>query len=291
MTINGETAENTFGPRPESSNIRLGGIETVRFTETSSPKLAHEAWRLHATSYMDRHFITEDAIADDGTLKPEIDHARGKYVQYYISSESEGLSSPEASPRKATLRKIYIPPGGGLDALPAYRLCIDSLYDEEKELLQAIQNPQKHVQEIGALAQSEHRSHVASFGAMRQVLQDSFGKNETWLFSIVESTYAVLVRSFGPMAIRRVGSLVGLEDEGVSEQVQLVPVILEVDKFLQNIYDSALQEDTTQKFRRQFGSLIFFSEGMPDSKLPDDVALALAPFSNNNITRKDPYTA
>ena len=255
--------------RPE----RLDGLVFLHFTEDTNSELAIRARRVHASGYESMGFVSNSAIDIDGSLSDDIDHARGETVEYYLGVEPAEDDMTETFDR-ATLRKISIPSGGSLDDLPAYSLCKNSIYNHELAALQSIEQPDKFVKEIGALARSPEAGPMATFEVLRDALHDSLGNGELWFFSIVTSTYASLADNFGKKAIRQIGEPVALNDPRVSDRVELVPAVVDIDSFLKNILEAAELESSRSKQHRLLRSFSFFSEGLTNSELTDELIAA-----------------
>lgn len=255
--------------RPE----RLDNLVFLHFTEDTNPELAIRARRVHASGYESMGFVSNSAIDIDGSLSDDIDHARGETVEYYLGVEPVGDDMTETFDR-ATLRKISIPLGGSLDDLPAYSLCKNSIYNHELVAIQSIEQPYKFVKEIGALARSPEAGPMATFEVLRDALHDSLGNGELWFFSIVTSTYASLADNFGKKAIRQIGEPVALNDPRVSDRVELVPAVVDIDSFLKNILEAAELEISRPRQHRLLRSFSFFSEGLANSELTDELIAA-----------------
>lgn len=252
---------------------RLDNLVFLHFTEHTNSGLAIRARRVHADGYESMGFVKNSAIDVDGSLSDDIDHARGETVEYYLGVESTDSNTSEKLDR-ATLRKINIPAGGTLDDLPAYSLCKDSIYRDELIALQSIEQPDKFVKEIGALARSPEAGPMATFEVLRDALHDSLGHGELWFFSIVTSTYASLAYNFGNRAIRQIGEPVALNDPRVSDRVELVPAVVDIDSFLKNILEAAEVESNRSKQNRLLRSFAFFSEGLTSAELTDELIAA-----------------
>lgn len=246
-----------------------------RFTETTSPELVAGARQLHALGYEDMGFIYKDAIDDNGFLNSDIDHARGSTVEYYIGIEPSDKNQEDSPSIRTTLRKISIPSDGTLDDLPAYQLCRESLYPEEKAKLLSIDNPHKYIKEISALARSPETGPMATLEVLRDVLHESLGKNELWFFSMVNTTYDSLVESFGPKAIRQIGDAVKINNPLVPDHITLVPAVVEIDHFLFNISEAAMNSIDQFQQRKFLRSLEYFANGLRDQEMDDEVVITL----------------
>lgn len=257
----------------QKSSQRADILAFLHFTEHTNPELAIRARRVHADGYESMGFVSNSAIDVDGSLSDDIDHARGETVEYYLGVETTDANSGEEIDR-ATLRKINIPVGGTLDDLPAYNLCKSSIYRNELITLQSIERPDRFVKEIGALARSPEAGPMATFEVLRDALHDSLGSGELWFFSIVTSTYASLADNFGSKAIRQIGEPVALNDSRVSNHIELVPAVVEIDSFLKNILETAETEFNRSKQRKLLRSFAFFAEGLTSDNLTDELMAA-----------------
>ncbi len=247
-----------------------------RFTEASDGELAVKAQRVHAEGYLDMDFVVPAALDDDGRLPGDIDKARGENVDYYLASawalDSDGVLVTQG----ATMRKVNIPKNGTIDDLPAYRLCKDSLYGAYRELLESTPNPHKHIKEIAALAKSANASPVAIFELLRDAYHEALGKEEVWFFNIVSTTYQSLVDNFGDNALKQIGEPISFDDPRINSEVTLVPAMVVIELFIDEIRESAICTTDPHERKRLMRSFVFFSEGLSDDQLSDDSKALLA---------------
>lgn len=247
----------------------------VSATEQESPELAMLAQRTQAKGYVeDMGFLSPDAIEKDGRLSADIDKARGENVEYFIAKGWDSSTNELALEYgAATLRKISIPEGQGLEVLPAYDLCKDAVYPEYKEWLEDLRTETPRVKELAALAKTPETSPVAIFELLRDIVHSSKkwdeDKGEIWFFSIVSTTYESLVSNFGDKAIVQIGDPVKLPDSRVSENVKLIPAVVDVGNFFDNVV-SAIEESNDKRAQiRLMRSFAFFTESIDDSELTE----------------------
>lgn len=221
-------------------------------------KLARE---IHAVGYQDMGFVNSSAVTSEGFLADDIDKAHGPNVDYYVAE------SPDDDEVKATLRKIHIPEGGSLQDLPAFNLTIGSLSDSGFNLIAGIDNPEVNVKEIAALARTPEASPMIIFELLRNVLHESLGKDEVWFFSIVSTTYQSLVDNFGNEAIYQIGEPITFDDTRISNEVTLVPALVNTDTFINTLCRTALDETDPDQQQRLLRSFMFFTDGLDDSQM------------------------
>lgn len=252
-----ESATPDSGNREQGEvKVRVGGNILYKFNERTDAAAVQVARQVHAIGYADMHFVNDEALMPDGTLRPDIDKARGDNVDYYL------LINPEDEVKKATLRKI----SGDVWDLPAFGLTTHNLTkDGLQELLEA-----ENVKEIAALARTPEAKQMLVFELLRDAFQEAIGNNETWFFSIVSSTFASLEGQFGPLAIRSIGEPIAFDDERISEDISLVPAILDVDNFLNAVAGAAAAETDSAKQMQYVRTLMYFADGVDDKFMNDD---------------------
>ncbi len=268
MTIPGKT-EVGFnlpeGRRPERADRYI----YRHFTEASDPLLAVSAQQVHAVGYKGEGFVNDDAIEADGTMSANIDKARGPNVDYFVGFGTNGEGNSVA---RSTIRKVHIPFGQTIESLPAYQIAADSLYPEALEELRAIANPDRTIKEISAFAHSPEVSSAAGLEIIRNILQDSLGSHEKWMFTMVASRFEALVRSFGPKMMRQIGEPVPVTGTGVNEGVELVSAIVDTDTYLSDIHDSIVAEDDMQIRTGYMNGLKYLTQGLTSNEMGEAVA-------------------
>jgi hypothetical protein len=245
-------------PNPRSRHDRFRFTKFTEATDSVMVKLARE---IHAVGYQDMGFVNSSAVTSEGFLADDIDKAHGPNVDYYVAE------SPDDDEVKATLRKIHIPEGGSLQDLPAFNLTIGSLSDSGFNLIAGIDNPEVNVKEIAALARTPEASPMIIFELLRNVLHESLGKDEVWFFSIVSTTYQSLVDNFGNEAIYQIGEPITFDDTRISNEVTLVPALVNTDTFINTLCRTALDETDPDQQQRLLRSFMFFTDGLDDSQM------------------------
>lgn len=233
-------------------------------SEGDNPELTELARRVHARSYLGEGFVSDAALAPDGTLEEGIDKLRGEGITYYIGYDLEG-DEPRAC---STLRKMRLMAGDTIENLPGYAQSRSILPLETQEWLSTI--PSEHLREIGSFGHVPEVSSKAGLELLRHVLQDSLGKNEVWFFTMVSTNVARLVKHFGPEAVRIVGAPVKIEDVRVND-VHLVPTVVDVDSFYANVIGSIHAEADDVKRQHYALSVLNFAEGLRADQVGETV--------------------
>lgn len=233
-------------------------------TEKSDPITARLARQTHAAGYLDEGFIYETAIGNDGQITPDIDKARGENVEYYVGFAKGGEPI-------STLRKISTKEGEGVESLPGYQLCADYLSDEGQLALLEKELEGRPIVEISSFGHVPETTPLAGLELLRNVLQESYGTNEVWFFTMVTEKYKTLVNMFGPRVVRRIGEEVSIVDERVNN-IALTPVLFDTTSFFDNIKEGAIDEvANVRKRKRYIGSLRYFARGLSNDSLSEGV--------------------
>lgn len=252
---------------------RVGQYRIDRFVEDTRPELVAEAWRVHAEGYVDMGFVLPWAVID-GALPGDIDKARGPNVDYYLATTWAPDATLNLVEQKSTMRKINIPSGEGLEALPAYRLSVDHLYPEYRDMLESLESSGIRLKEIAALSKASNTTPVAIFEVLRAAYQEALGKDEVWFFSIVSTTFSSLSDNFGTDAIRQIGRPIVFDDARIDSRVSLVPGMVVIEQFLDGIQYAYEQSVDPRESARLGRSFLFFAEGLSDDQIgPDSAAL------------------
>jgi hypothetical protein len=254
----------------ERSKSRKDHYWIRSFSEKEHPELASLSWEVHGEGYVNEHFVLPEALTEEGFLPPDIDKARGNTVEYYLSSGWDVDPLNKLTREHATMRKISIPAGETVESLPAYQLCKDHLYPDYDEYLCSIEDPSATVKEIAALARTENASPMAIFELLRDSWQESYTKGEVWFFSIVSTTFQSLVENFGPNAIKQVGDPVTFDDGRISNNIELIPAMVQTDLFIDEMRRTIMESDNKQQREQLTRSFMFFTEGLKDKDLSSD---------------------
>jgi len=239
----------------------------VKSTEKSSRAHALLARQVHAASYLGEGFINDDAVDQFGQIMPDIDKARGESVDYYLGFNAHGDAV-------STLRKVSMAEGEGIESLPGYQLCKDTLSDTGRSLLDDAIQGSRPIREISSFGHVPKESAIAGLELLRHVLQESYGTDEVWFFTMVTQKYQTLVNLFGPKVVRKIGEEVPIIDARVGD-VSLTPAYVDTTRFFDDIKDGILEENDVRKRKRLLGSLRNFAKGVARETLSDEVRLLL----------------
>lgn len=264
MTMNIDTPHT----QPETRRNRLDTHVIQTFTEYTHPTLVDEARRVHALGYIHEGFVINESLTADGYLPDDIDKARGDTVEYFLASSSDS-QHPDNLTSKATMRLISIPEGETVESLPAYKLCKDTVSSKYLDYLQML--PAENVKEMGALARTADSSPMAAFELFRHALHTA-KPGDVWFFTVVSTTHASLLGSFGPHVVRTIGDPIELDDPRVGNDVRLVPAITHTDTFIDDIRIAAEETSDPLTNRRLLRTFMFFSEGLTDEELSQESA-------------------
>ena len=273
---------------------RTDMYDIVKFQEYGNSNAVSLARKIHAVGYLRMGFVKESAFTPEGHLLADIDKARGPLVDYYVGPSRDSQTSivpmdiiPNVHDLDAvSMRKVHISPGGTVQDLPAYQVCRDGLYPEDHARLLELNNASTRLKEIGALAGTPESHPMGIYELLRNAIHEAHGRDEVWIASIVSTTYAALSKRFGPDALRQIGEPIPIRSEHVNESVALVPVTTNVDGFVNAIYQSLTRETNEQARRRQLDSFLFFSEGLRNDELGDELTQARAELLSVQQTTK-----
>ena len=257
-------SEINFGTGELAVPKRYDHYEHIVFDELSSPELVHEAWRIHAEGYFSMGFINQDAIDANGFLPSDIDKARGDNVEYYMTISPNNINDC------ATLRKINIPSGKDLYALPAYKLCNSFLSQDGASILDSINDNKVNLKEIAALSRSNEASQKAVYELFRAALHDGIKNDEVWLFSLVSTTYESLSQSLGKRCFVELGEKVIIDDPRVSSELTLNPILFKTNEFIDTLHSYYVDATSDSERNKALRSFMFFSDGLNKELLSKD---------------------
>lgn len=247
----------------------------IRFTEDRYPEGALRVQQIQGESYVAKGFVYETALDEYGRLLPELDRSRGKDVEYYLATAKERNAAGEYG--QASLRKISIPKDGALEDLAAYRYSRDTLFPEvEASLRESIEKSGvDNIKEIAALSKTNNASSLVSFELLREITQESIRDNtqEKWLITFAQSAYRALHARFGGMSLQQIGELVAVDvgDDRTSDELRLVPTLVEPCVSLDGIVDAIHVAQTPAEKKRLCEGLLFMVDGLEPEYLSDDV--------------------
>ncbi len=238
------------------------------FMEHDSPSMAQEAWRIHAEGYLNMRFVNEGAITSEGYLTSDIDKARGKNVEYMLAL------NPDNGDDCASMRKIHVAEGQDYKSLPAYNACAEKLHDIGAAQLDLRHENGQNIKEISALAKTKAGAPRAIFELFRSAIHGAMGKDEVFFFSMVSATHEVLTPRLGDDNFLVIGEDVAIDDPRVEPGIKLRPLLTIPDQFNDNILKALNSADTAASERRLAQSLIFYTDGLNQQFMSDEVRQA-----------------
>ena len=262
-----------MNPKLENLNIVSSEQKRARndlyvhyaFNDSSNPELVDIALQVHAEGYTTMGFVSNDAVGPDGKLIQQIDHSRGKNVDYFLLVDSGN------SDNKATVRKINLWPGSELTDLPGYALTKTGQYPETQSYLSELRDQGFNLKELSGLARTKNAPPAMVYELLRDLLHSSLTKNEAWFFSIVSGTLDSLTKYLGKSAFEILGDAVNINDSRVNEIVALVPTILFPDQFLDNLLGDINKETIEEKRKKLIGMFMYMSEGLSEDEISNNV--------------------
>lgn len=248
---------------------------------------AEAAWRIHAQGYVKHGFVNKEAVTAEGFLPDDIDKARGPNVDYALGvSPKDVRTGIDTLHDAATMREVHIPEGGSVRDLPGYKLAENELTPLGKAYLEAMSNSRGELKEITALAETRGAGPAAVFEVIRNRMQDAMGKDETWFFVLVSDTHRSLKANWGSRNFISVGGEVGFDDERISSEISLKPLVLRPDEFLENILADLNETDDPKARARLERSLVFFSDGLETNQVSPDVLAARQTIISNRESQR-----
>ena len=247
----------------------------VRFTEEQYPEGALRAQQIQGESYVTKGFVFETALDEYGRLMPELDRSRGSNVEYYWATSKKENTSGEKG--QASLRKISSPEGGALEDLAAYRYCRDTIDPLAEDLLRqsVAEDGGSSIKEIAALSKTNNASSHVSFELLREITQESIRNDthEKWLITFAQSAYTSLHARFGGVTLQVVGEPVAVDvgDERTSDELRLIPTLVEPCLSLDGIVDAIHLAKTPLERKRLCEGLLFMVDGLEDQYLSEAV--------------------
>lgn len=257
----------SFPPEIEA-NGRGDTYAHVSGHEATDPLVVDAALTTHAIGYVDdMGFVTPEAIDQNGHIIPDIDHARGPEVEYFVATDP---SNPGEN--RATMRIISLASGQTVEDLPAYQVTQEALTAEGKALLQSIEAI--HLKEIAALAKSNHAAAVGLFEIVRKTIHEAIGTGDVWFFSIVAGTHASLCGRMAARSFTVLGTDVEIDDDRVdAEQVKLRPVLFSPSDFIDNLADAIIEpneeESSAEAQHKLQSGFKFFTAGLEADKMSE----------------------
>jgi hypothetical protein len=173
---------------PDHLEAALQPFRTARLL--TSPSEITEARRLHASTYVDREFVSAADLAPDGTIGPDKDPWPAMSTYFGVLSGDVVM---------ATARQIELPEPDRLPTMGLTRLSGD-------ELRQVRDLPAQSVVEISALARRPEAPSAHVVAIYSRMWQESLARgHRVWLMAVDLPLFSQLRRFFCGDALRPIG--------------------------------------------------------------------------------------
>lgn len=260
---------------------RFDRYDYYYFSPDEHPDNALLARQIQAQSYINMRIARPESLITlaNGAqvLSPEASNPSGRPFNTASNSRAEyalGIKkdTDDLSPITGKLvswKKLYAP----LDALPAYQFCKDSLWPEGEQYLQDVEaDPLLSLVEPEGLSKTINADSGVVKEFIRAEIQRVIGQREVWFMGLVESTaYESFVHNWGQSAVRQIGASKLMNSPHNYDDVALVPTIIDIDNFFDNMVCDILAPGN--KFvHRQLVNFVYMSDGISDDALGSDLA-------------------
>jgi N-acyl-L-homoserine lactone synthetase len=207
-----------------------------------SPAAVHEAQRLHARVYLEREYITHDAVGSDGRMKPEFDSYQDHAVYFAVVDTRH----PD-SRIIATARQIQAQPDLAHDSFPSLKsVHIPKSYDAQIRSLEP-----RRIVEISGLAKLRGHSPFAAMLLYRKMWQYSLEADHAlWVMACDTRVYRNLKILFSD-------TLTEIGPESFYMGSNVVPAIIDIPGSLRYIMKPSkslnpIRSQLHKKFARFF---------------------------------------
>lgn len=270
-----ETRQEQAYKPPTDSFYDHSRVEISAFLAPQEQEIVRRARAAHAIGYLNAGFIKPAAIDSNGFLVHEIDTARDyrPMVKYLAANPSD--------PEDVATATIMGPPEhGDYNSLPSLSLVSSHISDAGHELIKGYLKRGYDIKDISSLSGTKTRDSVRDI--LRRTIQEAHiarheGRPEVWVFALVTGTHRALESSLTPDTFRRLGDDYSFgQSDLVTPDTELRPLIADPSRVIDNIYrnlrDAAVSEGDARLVRRLTDSLKFFTNGLPDQYLSQEVS-------------------
>ncbi len=269
---------NNSQKRPESyTPVREDSYQYYYFSSGDFPGGELLSKQIQAQSYVNRGLVHPEGLitVEDGKqiLAPDIatpsDVSLDHHIEYIVGCEKGSIDFDPNTGKLVTWKKNYAP----IDSLPTYTYCKDSIWNQWNKYLREVdENPNLKLVEPEGLGKTENAGRGVVTEFMRNEIQRAMGKGEIWFMGLVEQTvYKSFVHNWGPYAVRQIGEPKQLDHPHVDESVNLVPSVMNIDRFFYN-FAHAIVISGNDYNQRLLGNFVYMTEGMSDKKLGPQIA-------------------
>lgn len=250
----------------------LYAIESSRGANGSEgEEIALAAQRLHGRCYVAFGYFTNEGLAPDGRLVPELDGTRedagGYYEINYLLARS--LDDHKAG---ATLRLIGTGEGGSVRDLPTCKYGLD---DSAYQQIDAVLSEGGVIREIAALAVADKSHSVGSYELMRAVMQNALikqtetGKKEVYIASLTDISLHPVKKFTGEIATREINDPINIfSTDHRAKDIVVTPVLIDPFVMVDAAIESA-EQGLAEGSRAGLERLAFLMDGLETQHVPD----------------------
>ena len=235
---------------------QTGDYVFSHFTEETEPQLALSAQILQAESYLNEGYVTEKDFDEYGRLQKDLDKARGNNVEYVVAEKNQEVVG--------AVRLVSVPEGGSLMDLPAFEKSAQDMDPEFRYLLdQAFENNSYNIREISGLSREKNTPPSVLLEMIREIVQQAVRSQnkELWLVTATDKSYSMINLRF-PGSIVPIGSRVPVLTDGVESREYLQPSLINPNRLIENLANSAAAEMDPMQNRRLMKTLNFMVDGL-----------------------------
>ena len=226
------------------------------------------AWQTHAEGYL-RTGLAKPAAIKDGLLSPVIDKSRHvkEGITYYLAT------NPNDPNERSTAR---LAEADSVEALPTYSLTGEGIHPENLVMMKEAFSSGRGMKEVGALANSSNGHSQGATEILRRIVVDVLSSDESeprLLFcSMVDRARQGLAMTLAPENFKPIGSPTILEENEFRQETTLVPIVIDVEKFVSNAFAAYKNSDRSSERRRFLKSALYFAEPLTPEYIPEELA-------------------
>lgn len=253
---------------PEINGERIDQYRHSIFVTKENPDLALKIRQLHAQVYLQQGLVKPTAIDDKNHCLIESAYKTGteqNSVYYYAENP--------ANENDCAAARIVGDEDSTLSDLPSFPLCDPVISDEFRaQISDLLGNFGCQIRELGALIRPASANHRAISEIIRSILHDTVGKNMILYCSMVQEVYGIMTAYFSHDNYQAIGDpSIKSEDAYLGRDIAFIPVIIDPDNFVNNIYNEYLTTKDDDSKKVLFESLLFMSQGMSREFFSDEL--------------------
>jgi hypothetical protein len=247
------------------------------FTRDDDPARAIRVEQIQGEAYVAAGYVQQCALDSVGRLDNSdsefiLDKARGSNrLNDVLYLHAIPLQPAVDRRNEGGLRVVSVTDAGSLDDLGAFAACKDSIDPQHRrKLYDAFDRlGPRGVKEITALSLTQDASHIVSYALIREALRHALHDqtDELWLITFAMPGYLAMRKKFGAIGMPQIGKPFYAHrnaDPRTSNDLLLVPSIVQTPKFFDVIARSAVAETHPAAAAKHFATLRFMAAGLDD---------------------------